>query len=118
MRFSVLFIVLLACGPMNAADTTAPLTEETCSSKVMRASNDTTECMLDRDTYAAELRETQELLTACKEIVDSQQKKIYSCNSLVNTYESSLVNTGCAIAEVSDGGEQTEGEVLEGSGSP
>ena len=102
MRFSIVFIVLLlGCGPITP-DAATPLTEETCDSKIQRASAGMDECELERDTYEAELQEAQELLNACNAFSDSQQEKIYSCNTLISTYERVLINNDCTTAGVTN----------------
>lgn len=120
MKVSIVFIVLLfACGSITTVDSTVSQTRETCGIRVMRASTIITECALDKQELLVELeevqiklQEVQEMYNVCDIFRKRQQEKIYSCNIMVNVYESDLIQNGCTTAGATSEGEHIKGKVL------
>ena len=109
----LIFVLLLACGPVTV-DSTAPLTKETCESALIRAED-------LADAYMEAILEKDDQYEACTDQLNKNLDKLATCNTLTNAYESQLLNTDFAIGEESDGdntvypGEET---LLGNSGPP
>lgn len=103
MRIVLICVVLVGCGSPVPMDSTLPLTEETCESKLFKYSDIITELTLDRDMYKAQAQEYKELSDMYRTQVNALQESLEECNILTSVYNSQLLNTGCLTRVADDG---------------